>query len=131
MLGLTLDHYQSEAARTAIYPGQHTVMGLTYATLGLTGEAGEMANKAKKLLRDRKLTGADRIPEDVRADLAAELGDVLWYASQLASELGVTLGQVADQNLKKLKRRAETGTLSGAGDHREDVAKASPDQVTS
>lgn len=109
--------YQSNATRTAVYPGSGDVTsseGLSYATLGLVGEAGEIANKVKKIIRDN-----DGVITDMaREDIAAELGDVLWYVSALATQLGATLGGVAAQNLSKLRSRQERGKLSGSGDNR-------------
>lgn len=103
--------YQRQAAETAVYPGPGETSGLAYVSLGLVGEAGEVANKVKKILRD-----ADT-PER-RAAVAEELGDVLWYTAMLATELGVDLGQVAALNLAKLESRALRGTLRGDGDRR-------------
>jgi NTP pyrophosphatase (non-canonical NTP hydrolase) len=94
---ITLDGYQEESQRTAVYLKQKSIDGLTYAVLGLVGEAGELANKLKKHLR----VGSPVDPEI----LADELGDVLWYASSVANELNKTLGSVAFGNLIKLQER--------------------------
>jgi NTP pyrophosphatase (non-canonical NTP hydrolase) len=101
------DDYQEAASKTAIYPPNVKVF---YPALGLAGEVGEVANKIKKHYRD--LTPLDR------EELAKELGDVLWYVSALASDLGVSLGYVATENLKKLNSRKERGVLGGSGDER-------------
>jgi|SRR3954451_15768596 NTP pyrophosphatase (non-canonical NTP hydrolase) len=106
--------YQNVAGETAIYPGQGELGGLVYVALGLTGEAGEVANKIKKILRD---SGGVLTPEKA-AQIAEELGDVLWYAAQLATELGADLGQVAALNAAKLEGRALRGVLRGEGDQR-------------
>lgn len=108
---MTFNDYQKESRATAIYPPEQ---GLAYVSLGLTAEAGEVANKVKKIIRDDngKLT-----PERAIA-ISQELGDVLWYAAQIASELGVDLGAVAAQNLTKLQSRMERGQLKGSGDSR-------------
>ena len=109
--------YQIGTAATAIYPGAgdiNSVDGLSYTVLGLTGEAGELANKTKKILRDEN----GLIGDAVRAKLADELGDCLYYVSQLAAQLGVRLEDVARQNLVKLRDRKERGVLQGSGDNR-------------
>lgn len=117
----TFDNYQQDTGTTALYPnaGDRDISGVNYTILGLIGEAGEIANKWKKLFRDYPVFVENHdYPSDVRDSIIAELGDVLWYASQLATELGVTLGDVAAQNIRKLKSRADRGTLSGSGDDR-------------
>ncbi len=106
MRRLDLNQYQREARKTAVYPVE---LGLIYSVLGLTGEAGELANKVKKTIRDG---GID--PDE----LAAELGDVLWYVSAVADNLGFKLEHIAEANLNKLRTRAEKGTLRGSGDDR-------------
>ena len=109
---MDLNHYQQQARRTAGYPnaGKNPV----YPTLGLTGEAGEVADKVKKGLRDK-----DGIfDEDSREAIKLELGDVLWYVSQLSDELGYELEHVAQANLEKLASRAARGRISGDGDDR-------------
>ena len=111
-----MDHYQEKAETSAIYPGKGTgsASALAYVTLGLAGEAGEIANKVKKIMRDR---GGD-VSGDVQDDLANELGDVLWYVAMLATELGFDLSLIAARNLGKLSARAARGTLQGSGDNR-------------
>lgn len=106
--------YEAEARGTAVYPeaGTGSNAALAYVTLGLAGEAGELANKVKKILR------GDPRSWDVRDDLKAELGDVIWYAAAMARELGVSLDDVARTNLRKLEARANNGTIKGDGDHR-------------
>lgn len=109
--------YQRNTARTAIYPGAgdtYSFTGLSYATLGLVGEAGEMANKVKKIARDSQSV----VSSMDRARLADELGDVLWYVSQMATQLGFDLDAIASANLSKLADRARRGTLQGSGDRR-------------
>ena len=109
---MDLNQYQKKARATAFYPnaGNNPI----YPTLGLNGEAGEVADKVKKVIRDREGV----FDETVRADIALELGDVLWYVAQLASELGYELEDVANINLKKLRDRSSRGHLQGSGDHR-------------
>ncbi len=83
--------YQRSASKTAIYPDEHRIL---YPALGLAGEAGEVANKVKKLVRD----GPDKRPDTWREDIASEIGDVLWYCAALATDLNLTLGMIAAQN---------------------------------
>jgi NTP pyrophosphatase (non-canonical NTP hydrolase) len=103
--------YQRLSRRTAQYPRS---AWLAYPALGLAGEAGEVAEHAKKAIRDDSGT----ITDERRAAMAKELGDVLWYAAQLATELGLELDQVASENLEKLLSRQSRGVLSGSGDER-------------
>jgi len=103
--------YQRMAAKTAIYPDEHRIM---YPALGLAGEAGEVANKVKKLIRD----GPDGRPDDWREQISSEIGDVLWYCAALATDLNLTLGMIASQNEKKLSARKNAGTIGGSGDNR-------------
>jgi NTP pyrophosphatase (non-canonical NTP hydrolase) len=106
-----LSDYQQRSRRTAQYPRD---AWLTYPALGLAGEAGEVAEHVKKTIRD---DGASVTPER-RAALARELGDVLWYVSQLATELELDLDAIAAENLEKLLSRQRRGVLSGSGDDR-------------
>ena len=103
---MTLSSYQRAASGTAIYPTQHAI---TYPALGLAGEAGEVANKVKKVIRDGKLD---------KASLKAEIGDCLWYIAALCRDLNVDLGDIAKANLEKLQDRKARGTLKGSGDNR-------------
>lgn len=107
----TFEKYQAAARQTAQYPviGH----GIVYPALGLAGEAGEVADKVKKLFRDHN-GELDRC----RADLIMELGDVLWYLSALCDQLHVDLAEVAVMNIAKLQSRADRGTLGGEGDDR-------------
>ena len=104
-----LDMYQQVAKTTAIYPREQAII---YPTLGLTGEAGEVANKVKKVLRD----GTEI--KDVSKDIASEIGDCLWYISVLAGDIGWDLESIAKLNIDKLQDRANRGKLSGSGDNR-------------
>lgn len=108
---LTLTEYQASAASTAIYPDEYK---LTYPLFGLLGEAGEMANKYQKILRDDK----GHVTPEKHAALVAELGDVLWYVAAVAEDLGVDLETVARSNLAKLASRKERGVIAGSGDTR-------------
>jgi len=109
---ITAKQYQDGACSTAIYP-KHQAM--EYLSLGLVGEAGEIANKVKKFIRD----GAG--PEEFvqkKIDLAYEVGDVLWYCAVLLDELEMDLGHVMENNLQKLAGRKARGKLGGSGDNR-------------
>jgi NTP pyrophosphatase (non-canonical NTP hydrolase) len=110
-LAVQLSDYQRRSRRTAQYPREAR---LTYPALGLAGEAGEVAEHVKKAIRD----DAASITPDRRAALARELGDVLWYVSQLATELQLELEAIAADNLDKLLSRQRRGVLSGSGDDR-------------
>ncbi len=103
--------YQRLSRRTAQYPRE---AWLAYPALGLAGEAGEVAEHAKKAIRD----DAGQVSEERRATMAKELGDVLWYVAQLATELDLDLDEIADANLQKLLSRQRRGVLSGSGDDR-------------
>tara|TARA_R110002126_G_C10337235_1_gene490455 strand:- start:288 stop:731 length:444 start_codon:yes stop_codon:yes gene_type:complete len=109
--GMKFSEYEEAAISTAIYPSSHKIL---YPALGMAGEAGEVANKVKKLIRD----GVDKAPDTWRHDIAAEIGDVLWYCAALANDLNIPLAQIAAQNKEKLATRKERGTLGGAGDTR-------------
>jgi NTP pyrophosphatase (non-canonical NTP hydrolase) len=109
---LHLSDYQRRSRATAVYPDAGA--NLTYPALGLCGEAGECAEKVKKAIRD----DAGALTDERRAALAAELGDVLWYAAQLATEAGLDLDEIAHHNLAKLLSRQERGVLQGSGDSR-------------
>ncbi len=108
---MTLDEYQQAALQTAIYPQEHTIV---YPTLGLTGEAGEVADKVKKTIRDM----GGEFSESRRREIVLDLGDVMWYAATLARDLGYSLDEVARMNVEKLASRAARGKIHGEGDRR-------------
>lgn len=108
---ITLKEYDSFVADTAIFPKDY---GIAYPILGLVGEAGELANKYKKVIRDDE----NQLSDAKREDMTSELGDVLWYCSALAQGLGKSLDEVVLANIKKLTSRRERGTLQGSGDNR-------------
>ena len=112
MSNITASLYQEKACETAIFP-KHKAM--EYLTLGLTGEAGEIANKIKKLIRDGA-TEEELIEK--KNQIGYEIGDVLWYCAVLAQEMGMNLGHVMERNLEKLHDRKKRGKLSGSGDNR-------------
>lgn len=109
---MNLNDYQQLAMKTAIFPKRD---GYAYTALGLAGEAGEIANKVKKFIRDGY--DVEELPDKVN-DLRDELGDVLWYVAAMAQVLDTTLEQVAKNNLHKLAERQVKGTLRGSGDKR-------------
>ncbi len=109
---MQLSDYQQRSRATAVYP--HAGENLTYPALGLCGEAGECAEKVKKAIRDDDGVLSD----ERRAALAAELGDVLWYVAQLATEARLDLDEIAEDNLAKLLSRRDRGVLQGSGDAR-------------
>lgn len=112
-----LNTYQTDAVSFAVYPREifdrNGYIIPVYPALGLSSEAGEVANKVKKIIRD----GNEQTPEK-RQQLLDELGDVLWYLANLAGDLGFTLEQVANRNIEKLADRTERGTIHGSGDDR-------------
>lgn len=110
---MTFDEYQKTSRQTALYPG---ILGknFVYPTLGLVGEAGEIAEKVKKVFRDNN----GEMTEERRAVIAGELGDVLWYLAQIATELDLSLDTIAAENINKLLSRKERGVLHGDGDNR-------------
>ena len=107
----TFDDYQAAAVRTAVYPDSIRIL---YPALGLAGEAGEVANKVKKIYRDDggQVTGHRRV------QVARELGGVLWYVSALCTDLNFNMGDVARENAAILASRQRRGTLHGDGDER-------------
>ncbi|KGG12496.1 MULTISPECIES: nucleoside triphosphate pyrophosphohydrolase family protein [Prochlorococcus] len=109
---MDLNQYQHKSRETALYPnsGKNPI----YPTLGLVGEAGEVADKVKKVLRDNQ----GKFDSEVKNSIKYELGDVLWYLAQLSTEFGFTLEDVAQTNLDKLSSRAKRGRIKGSGDMR-------------
>ena len=108
----TFNEYQDQAVKTAIYPHSHSIL---YPALGLAGEAGEVANKVKKFIRD----GYDQESfEEKKLELASEVGDVLWYCAMVARDIGFKLDDIANMNTTKLRDRAERGKIGGEGDSR-------------
>jgi NTP pyrophosphatase (non-canonical NTP hydrolase) len=109
---MDLSDYQRRSRATAVYPGAGE--NLTYPALGLCGEAGEVAEKVKKAIRD----DGGVLTDERREALAGELGDVLWYVAQVATEAGLELDRIAESNLAKLRSRQERAVLQGSGDSR-------------
>ncbi|MFN2202707.1 MAG: nucleoside triphosphate pyrophosphohydrolase family protein [Caldilineaceae bacterium] len=104
--------YQEESRKT--WSRIHTDHPIVYPTLGLTNEAGEVAGKVKKIFRDKDGV----ISDEDREALKAELGDVLWYLTQICTDLGLSLEEVAEANISKLFSRLERGQIQGDGDNR-------------
>ena len=111
MSELTFQNYQERAAETAIYPKEK---GLEYTVLGLVSEAGEVAGKVKKIIRDNN----GIISDENKKELLKEIGDCIWYIAAICTELDGELQLVAQQNLAKLAERKERGVLKGSGDNR-------------
>jgi NTP pyrophosphatase (non-canonical NTP hydrolase) len=109
---MDVNHYQTAALETAIYPNQGN--NYIYPTLGLVGEAGEVAEKVKKLIRD----GDGVLTDSDREKIALEVSDICWYIAVLAYELDYSLEEVMQMNLDKLASRKARGVISGSGDNR-------------
>jgi len=114
---MIMDSYQRVARKTVIYPRKQMII---YPALGLAGEAGEVCEKVKKYLRgDYDVPYRPSQSKDVLADkVEEELGDVLWYIANLATDLGLSLDNIAAKNLAKLHDRKERNVLQGDGDDR-------------
>ena len=109
---MTAELYEYQASKTAIFPKEKA---LEYLALGLTSEAGEVAGKVKKLIREgEEVEGSDM----KKIAIASEVGDVLWYCALMAKEVGIPLNTIMQMNLEKLHSRKERGTLKGSGDNR-------------
>lgn len=106
-----LDIYQNSALTTAQFPDE---LKIIYPTLGLNGEAGEVAEKVKKILRDNDGV----IDSEKRLEIAKELGDCLWYIAVLSYYIGYNLSAVAEMNIRKLRSRQQRNKISGSGDNR-------------
>ncbi len=109
---MRFSEYQARSRETAVYPDAGN--NIVYPALGLCGEAGETAEKVKKAIRD----DAGTLTEERREAIAAELGDVLWYVAQLATEADLDLERIAAANLEKLASRQRRRVLHGSGDDR-------------
>ena len=108
---MELNDFQKKALETAQYPlGQRII----YPTLGLCGEAGEVSEKVKKVLRDNN----EEFTDDKKLEIAKELGDVLWYVATLSNDLGFTLEEIGVMNNEKIASRKKRGVINGNGDNR-------------
>ena len=108
---MTLNEYQQKALETAVYPQEFKII---YPSLGLTSEAGECADKVKKVIRDN----GGQFTEEKKYELAKEIGDVLWYCATFANDIGFDLETIGQMNNDKLHSRQERGVLGGSGDNR-------------
>ena len=109
---MQFSEYQKASRKTQLYPDVGN--NIYYPALGLGGEAGELLNKTKKIMRDH----GGKITDEVRADLKKEIGDVLWYVAAFCDELGLDLDEVAQLNIDKLASRKSRGVITGSGDER-------------
>ena len=117
---MELNEYQKKALETAVYPSEYKVI---YPALGMNGEAGEVADKVKKTIRDtivlkNAITGEIILPDEKRKELAKEVGYVLWYVATMANDIGYSLEEIGKMNIEKLQSRKERGVLGGNGDNR-------------
>lgn len=112
---MDFDEYQEKIKEFDLYkPDKLTEVGFIEKVLGLTGEAGETADKVKKVLRDKDGSATD---ED-KKEIVKELGDVIWYVASIARYLDIPFSEVAKMNVEKLTSRKERNKLHGAGDNR-------------
>lgn len=109
---MEFNEYQKETRKTAIYPGLGN--NFSFPTIGLAGETGEVAEKIKKIIRDK----GGVVDEQSQREVKKELGDVLWYLAQLATELDINLEDVVACNLEKITSRKERNIVHGDGDNR-------------
>lgn len=108
---MNLNEYQEKAVSTAIYPSE---MVIVYPALGLNGEAGEVAEKVKKMIRDNN----GILSDEIRESIIKELGDVLWYVANTANDINASLDEIANVNIEKLNKRKQENKLKGSGDDR-------------
>lgn len=108
---MTLNEYQLKALETATFPQE---MAIIYPSLGMNGEAGEVADKVKKVIRDYN----GMFTPECNLEIAKEIGDVLWYCAVLANSLGYSLDKIGEMNIQKLASRQQRGVLCGNGDNR-------------
>jgi NTP pyrophosphatase (non-canonical NTP hydrolase) len=109
---MTFEEYQQKSRKTAKYPDVGA--SFVYPTLGLVGESGEVAEKVKKIFRDK----GGVVDDETRDVIKKELGDVLWYIAQIATEFGLSMDEIASTNIEKLYSRLERGVINGDGDNR-------------
>ena len=109
---MDLNTYQKKARKTASYP--HIGKNLSYLTMGLCGESGEVAEKIKKVFRDH----GGKVSTKMRKDVSKELGDTLWYLANLCSELKLDFDDIAKENLEKIRSRVKRNKVNGSGDNR-------------
>ena len=107
----TLNEYQNAALTTAVYPTEYKIV---YPALGMNGEAGEVAEKVKKVIRDNN----QEFTDEKKRQIALEISDVLWYCATLAHDIGYTLEDIAQMNVDKLASRQQRNKIGGSGDER-------------
>lgn len=117
LFNMDIQEYQTIIGKTAVFPKE---IGLAYCAMGLTGEAGEVSDKVKKLYRDKDYLNTNEITETDKNAIAKELGDVLWYLTATSNLIGYSLEEIMEMNYKKLMLRRSTNTLHGEGDNREE-----------
>lgn len=110
---MNLDEYQKQAL-TTVLATEDKFKDLLHWVLGINGESGEIAEKVKKIIRDKN----GEVSDEDKQELAKEIGDVLWYLAVFADQLGFSFNDVAQQNLDKLQSRKQRGVLKGSGDNR-------------
>ena len=108
---MNFNEYQDAATKTAVYGAGHLIV---YPALGLANEAGEVLGKIKKVLRDKDGV----FTEETNKVIGDEIGDTLWYMAALARDLGLSLDDIANNNIKKLLDRQNRGVINGSGDNR-------------
>ena len=108
---MTFNEYQEKSLITAIYPTNYKIV---YPVLALNGEAGEVAEKIKKVLRDNN----GNFSKDKCQEIAKELGDCLWYISAIANDIGYSLDEIAEMNINKIVNRQQNNQIHGNGDDR-------------
>ena len=113
---MDFNEYQKKSRVTAIYPNLGD--NLPYLALGIAGEAGEVADKVKKFIRDDHFSSIKDLTPEQKTGVVKELGDILWYISQIATEFDFTLEQLAQINIEKLSSRMNRKELQGSGDER-------------
>lgn len=107
----SLEEYQTFVRSTKVYGEEYNLM---YPVLGLVNEAGEVAGKVKKLMRDDD----GQLTQERFHEIVSELGDVLWYCTAIADDLGVTISDVFYENFMKISSRSKRGVIKGSGDNR-------------
>ncbi|MEX0930701.1 MAG: nucleoside triphosphate pyrophosphohydrolase family protein [Candidatus Paceibacterota bacterium] len=113
---MDFNEYQLKSRKTALYP--YAGDNLPYLGLGIVEESGEVAGKVKKFIRDYNMKSIDDLTNEQKQDLAKEVGDVLWYISQIATETGFELNEIAEMNIEKLYSRLDRKAIGGSGDNR-------------
>ena len=113
---MDFNEYQKESRKTALHPNAGD--NLPYLALGVAGEAGEVADKVKKFIRDNGFTSMKDLTQEQKTDLGKEIGDILWYIAQIATECGLSFEEVAKMNIEKTHSRLGRGKLGGSGDNR-------------